>query len=196
MRAMPDRSVAWLSAMASAVVIVAAACTTGGGASSGAGADGSAAPGASTAASAAASSGGGRYGEDYDDSYGGTATATPASASGGAAKVHTVAIGNGSDGAYLTGEDGMTLYVFGNDSANTSTCDGDCAATWPPFTIAKGDSLDGAGGVTEPLTTITRSDGSLQVAYARSPLYYFSGDRAPGDTTGQGKGDVWFIAQP
>jgi predicted lipoprotein with Yx(FWY)xxD motif len=195
MRATPNRSVAWLSAMATAVLIVAAACTTGGGASS-AGADGSAAPGPSAAASPAASTGGGRYGEDYDDSYGGTATATPAASPGGAARVHTVAITNGRDGAYLTGEGGMTLYVFGNDSANTSTCEGDCAATWPPFTIAKGDSLEGAGGVTEPLTVITRSDGSLQVAYARSPLYYYAGDRAPGDTTGQGKGDVWFVAQP
>ena len=196
MRATPNRSVAWLSAMATILLIVAAACTTGGGASSGAGADGSAAPGASTAAPTAASSGGGRYGEDYDDSYGGTATSTPAASSGGAAKVHTVAVASGRDGAYLTGEGGMTLYVFGNDSANTSTCDADCAAAWPPFTIAKGDSLEGAGGVTEPLTAITRSDGSLQVAYARSPLYYYSGDKAPGDTKGQGVGDVWFIAQP
>ena len=161
-----------------------------------AGADGSAARAASAAASPAASTGGGRYGEDYDDDYGGTATATPAASAGGAARVHTVAIANGRDGAYLTGEGGMTLYVFGNDSANTSTCDGDCAATWPPFTIAKGDSLEGAGGVTEPLTVITRSDGSLQVAYARSPLYYYAGDRAPGDTKGQGMGDVWFVAQP
>ena len=192
MRATPTRSIVWLSATATVVLILAAACSTDSGASSGAGAD----PGTSVAVSPTSGSGGGRYGGGYDDDYGSPASATPAASSGGAAKVHTVGLGNGRDGAYLTGEGGMTLYVFGNDSASTSTCDGDCATAWPPFTIAKGDSLKGAGGVTEPLTAITRSDGSLQVAYARSPLYYYSGDKAPGDTNGQGFGDVWFIAQP
>ena len=187
----PTRSVVWLIIVTTTVLILAAACTSGPGAASGSPAP---AAGSPAVASPAASSGGGRYGDDYDDSYGGTATATPAA--GGEARVHTVSVANGPDGAYLTGEGGMTLYVFGNDSANTSTCDGDCAVAWPPFTVAKGDSLEGAGGVTEPLTVITRSDGSLQVAHARSPLYYYSGDRAPGDTTGQGVGDVWFIAQP
>ena len=90
----------------------------------------------------------------------------------------------------------MTLYVFGNDSANTSTCDADCAAAWPPFTVAKGDTLKGADGVKGALTTFSRADGSMQVAYGGSPLYYYSGDKAAGDTKGQGVGDVWFIAQP
>ena len=195
MRATPTRSVAWLSAMATARPDRRGRMhdrRRGLLGRSG----GSAAPAPSVAASPAASTGGGRYGEDYDDELRRHGHGHTRGLGRRAARVHTVAIGNGRDGAYLTGEGGMTLYVFGNDSANTSTCEGDCAATWPPFTIAKGDSLEGAGGVTEPLTVITRSDGSLQVAYARSPLYYYTGDRAPGDTTGQGKGDVWFIAQP
>ena len=196
----PDRSAVRLALVTTVILILVAACSTGGaGASSGT----SGAPAATTAASSAASpaaasstsSGGGRYGDGGDEySYGGTDTATPAP--GGAAKVHTVRVANGRDGRYLTGEGGMTLYVFGNDTANTSTCDAECAKTWPPFTIAKGDSLEGAGGITEPLTAIKRSDGSLQVAHARSPLYYYVGDKAPGDTKGQGVGDVWFIAQP
>jgi hypothetical protein len=36
------------------------------------------------------------------------------------------------------------------------------------------------------LTTVARSDGSTQVAYAGHPLYYFQGDTSNGDTNGQG----------
>ena len=28
------------------------------------------------------------------------------------------------------------------------------------------------------------------------PLYFFSGDAAPGDTNGQGIGDVWYVVAP
>jgi predicted lipoprotein with Yx(FWY)xxD motif len=28
------------------------------------------------------------------------------------------------------------------------------------------------------------------------PLYFFAEDTAPGDTNGQGRGDVWFVAAP
>jgi predicted lipoprotein with Yx(FWY)xxD motif len=198
----PDRPAIRLAVLSTVVLVVVAACSTGGyGASSGT----SAAPAATSVASPAVaataapstSSGGGKYGNGNDEyNYGGTATATPAASAGGAAKVPTVGLGSGSIGSYLTGEGGMTLYVFGNDSANTSTCDADCAAAWPPFTVAKGDTLKGASGVKGALTTFSRADGSMQVAYGGSPLYYYSGDKAAGDTKGQGVGDVWFIAQP
>ena len=38
-------------------------------------------------------------------------------------------------GAFLTGEDGKTLYVFTPDSANTSTCVDACATNWPPLVV-------------------------------------------------------------
>ena len=28
------------------------------------------------------------------------------------------------------------------------------------------------------------------------PLYYFASDQSPGDTNGQGIGDVWFVVSP
>ncbi len=198
----PDRSAIRPAVATTMILLLVAACSTGGsGASAGANGAPVASPAASPAVAATSapstSSGGGRYGNGGDEySYGGTATATPAASAGGAARVHTVGLGNGRDGAYLTGENGMTLYVFGNDSANTSTCDADCAAAWPPFTVAKGDTLKGADGVKGALTTFSRADSSMQVAYGGSPLYYYSGDKAAGDTKGQGVGDVWFIAQP
>jgi predicted lipoprotein with Yx(FWY)xxD motif len=191
----PTRSVVRLTAVASVLLLIAAACSTSTGAASGSAVAASPAPAASPAAAASASSGGGRYGGGTDDEYG-TRTPAPTASGDAGSAVHEVNVGDSDDGPYLTGKDGMALYVFGNDSANTSACSGGCAATWPPFTIDAGDELKAGAGVKGKLTTFARADGSMQVAYDRSPLYYYAADEAAGDTKGQGIGDVWFIAKP
>jgi predicted lipoprotein with Yx(FWY)xxD motif len=43
---------------------------------------------------------------------------------------------------------------------------------------------------------LTRSDNGKQVLYNNLPLYYFAGDKAPGDVNGQGVGGNWFAATP
>jgi predicted lipoprotein with Yx(FWY)xxD motif len=96
----------------------------------------------------------------------------------------------------LTGAGGLTLYTFEPDSESTSTCLDDCAQAWPPFTLGVGDTLEAGDGVGGALTTFERPDGTLQVAYDGAPLYYFANDTGPGDTNGQGLGDVWFVAGP
>jgi predicted lipoprotein with Yx(FWY)xxD motif len=100
-------------------------------------------------------------------------------------------------GAILTDPNGMTLYVFMRDTpgSGTSACSGGCAGTWPAFQPPAGD-LTLPDGVSGTLDTITRDDGTLQVTYNGSPLYYFSRDMNPGDTNGQGVGGVWFAATP
>jgi predicted lipoprotein with Yx(FWY)xxD motif len=45
-------------------------------------------------------------------------------------------------------------------------------------------------------TIITRDDGSKQWAYKGKPLYLWSKDQKPGDTTGDGVGKVWHTAKP
>jgi Secreted repeat of unknown function len=45
------------------------------------------------------------------------------------------------------------------------------------------------------LGTVARADGQQQVTYDGKPLYFFSGDKAPGDTNGHGVGSVWFAAK-
>ncbi len=102
----------------------------------------------------------------------------------------------GAVGAYLTGEDGRTLYTFKPDSANTSTCTDACAANWPPFVVGAGDSVTAGSGVSGTLATFVRPDGTLQVAYNGAPLYYFANDTKAGDTNGQGVGGKWFVAAP
>jgi predicted lipoprotein with Yx(FWY)xxD motif len=105
-------------------------------------------------------------------------------------------VGNGAVGAFLTGDDGKTLYIFKRDSGGSSACDADCATNWPPLVVADGKVPAAGDGVTGALTTFARADGSMQVAYKGAPLYYYAGDSAAGDTNGEGVGDVWFVAAP
>jgi predicted lipoprotein with Yx(FWY)xxD motif len=103
-------------------------------------------------------------------------------------------------GVILTDGAGRTLYVFLNDEqGGPSTCSGDCAASWPPL-LANGEVEVGGDG-DDPtdaslVGTIARDDGGAQVTYDGWPLYYFGGDEGPGDTNGQGVGDVWFVVSP
>jgi predicted lipoprotein with Yx(FWY)xxD motif len=90
----------------------------------------------------------------------------------------------------LTNADGLTLYWFAPDTATRSACYGTCAAYWPPVT---GPATAGPG-VTGTLSTVTRSDGSVQAAYDGHPLYTYVGDRAPGQANGNGidlNGGFW-----
>jgi predicted lipoprotein with Yx(FWY)xxD motif len=126
------------------------------------------------------------------------AAASPAAAASAAAggETYAVAVANGAVGAFLTGEDGKTLYVFTPDSKDTTTCVDACATKWPPFTISASDTLKPDSGVTGTLATFARPDGKLQVTVNGRPLYYYAGDAKAGDTTGEGVGGKWFVATP
>lgn len=104
-----------------------------------------------------------------------------------------LASANGQYGSILVDSQGMTLYRFTKDSAGTSACNGTCATTWPPLTVASGTTPTSGAGVTGTLGTITRQDGSEQVTFNGSPLYTFSGDSAAGQTNGQGIENLWFV---
>jgi len=99
-------------------------------------------------------------------------------------------------GDVLVDGEGMTLYMFDNDErgAGASTCSGDCLDAWPPLT-AEGDPAVGEA-VAAGVTTFEREDGTTQVAANGWPLYYFASDEAPGDATGQGASDVWWVLDP
>ena len=130
---------------------------------------------------------------------GGTSTSASASASasaddGGGAV--TVVAAETDAGTSLVGTDGLTLYIFTSDTDGTSTCYDECAAAWPPFEVEAGATLEAGDGVTGELATTERDDGTTQVTYEGMPLYYYASDSEPGDATGEGVGDVWFIASP
>lgn len=95
-------------------------------------------------------------------------------------------------GSYLTNATGFTLYTFWRDTQNsgTSACTAGCSAKWPTFYVANLNLPSGLSA--SSFTVITRPDGSKQLAYDGWPLYYFGGDVNPGDTSGQGVGNVWY----
>lgn len=96
-------------------------------------------------------------------------------------------------GEILVDGEGMTVYVFDNDTEGTSTCTGECEANWPPVS---GDVTAGEGVDLDLLDTTEREDGSSQATYDGQPLYLFAGDQAAGDVAGQGVGGVWWVVGP
>lgn len=92
----------------------------------------------------------------------------------------------------LAGPNGMTLYVFDKDEANSgkSVCNGPCATNWPPLMATEGDKSVGNYKV------ITRDDGKKQWSVKGKPLYYWLKDSKPGDKTGDGVQNVWHAAKP
>ncbi|WP_067826301.1 hypothetical protein [Nocardia inohanensis] len=93
---------------------------------------------------------------------------------------------------------GRSLYRFDKDTANpsVSNCNGDCATTWPPLLVARGQALYLDGINPAETSFIERADGSCQITIGGRPIYYFSKDRNPGDLNGQGVGGTWFAVAP
>jgi predicted lipoprotein with Yx(FWY)xxD motif len=86
---------------------------------------------------------------------------------------------------------GMTLYTFDKDTPGKSACNGPCATNWPPALVA--DNAKGAGD----WTVVVRDDGLKQWAYKGKPVYGWTKDTKPGDTTGDGfMNGAWHIAKP
>ncbi|MGE5273588.1 MAG: hypothetical protein ACM3QU_07485 [Verrucomicrobiota bacterium] len=99
-----------------------------------------------------------------------------------------VKVGPSNLGRVLVDAHGKTLYVWAHDKTSKSTCNGDCAAYWPPL-ITKGRPRAIAGANSKLLGTSRRNDGRLQVTYAGHPLYYFVQDTKAGQTNGEGLTD-------
>ncbi len=96
-------------------------------------------------------------------------------------------------GTVLVDPDGLTLYIFTNDTGPDSTCYDECAVTWPPVpaVVTISPELD------ESLFgSTTRNDGSEQLTVSGQPLYLFVGDSSPGDVNGQNIEGIWFVVGP
>jgi predicted lipoprotein with Yx(FWY)xxD motif len=100
----------------------------------------------------------------------------------------TIKTGSTSLGIVLVTSDGFTLYIHAGDSATHSACTGGCATAWPPLLVKAGTKVKGGSGASGRFATFKRADGTTQVTYNGHPLYSWTGDYSPGDTTGQGIG--------
>jgi predicted lipoprotein with Yx(FWY)xxD motif len=109
----------------------------------------------------------------------------------------TVAVHPSTYGPILVDGKGFALYAFTKDPRGRSTCSGACAAAWPPFIVARGVRA-GAGSQRSLLGVSRRSDGRLQATYAGRPLYYYVGDRKPGQILCQNVpefGGIWRVVR-
>ena len=94
-----------------------------------------------------------------------------------------------SDSGVMADKSGMTLYIFDKDVPGVSNCAGGCAASWPPFLAGSDAAAEG------DFTLVTRADGKAQWAFKEMPLYYWAGDKRPGQTNGDGVGGVWHVVK-
>jgi predicted lipoprotein with Yx(FWY)xxD motif len=121
----------------------------------------------------------------------GTAIAASAArhASGGTVKTAKSA----KYGTVLVAANGMTLYRYTPDSKGVSMCSGTCAKYWPPL-LASGSAKPtaGAGADTVLLGTVKRGKVA-QVTYAGFPVYFYAGDKKPGDVAGEGVQGTWYV---
>ena len=98
-------------------------------------------------------------------------------------------------GGTLTDNQGRTLYLFAADKANASTLSAAGRAVWPPFTSASKPIAIG-GAQAAKVGTITGATGVSQVTYNGHPLYYFIGDKSPGQVAGQNLNEFgarWYV---
>ena|SRR3984893_16817019 len=137
----------------------------------------------------AACGGTGSYGSNAPNASAGTPAASGAP---------TVAIANSSVGQILVDGSGRTLYLFEADMPATSSCYAACVGVWPAVVSVVQPMV--APGITPTLVSTTkRKDGTLELVYNGHPLYYFTGDKKPGDVTGQGLnsfGAAWYVVSP
>ena len=98
-------------------------------------------------------------------------------------------------GQILTDSLGNTLYYFTRDAGdNFSACSGGCVTAWPIFHAENStfsDELDSGD-----FGSFMRDDSIMQSTYKGWPLYYYVSDTITGESNGEGRGNVWFVAKP
>ncbi len=99
-------------------------------------------------------------------------------------------------GEILVDGQGRTLYRFIKDTdwPMTTACTGACLEKWKPAKLI--DKNDVRGIDPKLVIPFNRPDGIKQQTIDCWPLYWFTGDKAPGDANGQGSGGTWFAVAP
>ena len=111
-------------------------------------------------------------------------------------QVEAVRVAHTAYGRALVDRRGFALYLFTHDRSADSTCYGACAAAWPPYVVAKRPPR---GAHARSIGSVRRRDGRFQVTYAGRPLYYYVGDRHPGQVLCQAVseyGGTWYVVAP
>jgi predicted lipoprotein with Yx(FWY)xxD motif len=127
---------------------------------------------------------------------GATAAATCAAPDADGARP-TLTVRSSDYGRILFDGAGRALYAFTKDPRGRSVCSGVCATAWPPY-ILRGSLRAGPGIKGTLLATTRRANGSRQVTYGGRALYYYVGDREPGQVLCQNVvefGGTWLVVR-
>ena len=111
----------------------------------------------------------------------------------------TLTVRSSSFGSVLFDGRGRALYAFTRDRrGGASRCYGACAQKWPVY-FSGGRLVAGKGVKRALLGTTKRRDGRRQITYNGRPLYYYSGDKSPGQVLCQNVpefGGTWLVMRP
>ena len=113
----------------------------------------------------------------------GVAPATP-----GLARAHAssaaLQLRKTSVGTILVDARGFTLYAFTKDRRGKDMCAtiGGCLSVWPLVTTG-GKPIAGRGVASSLIGTVALKGGARQITYAGHPLYTYSADSGPGQTS-------------
>lgn len=121
-----------------------------------------------------------------------------ASTSAGMAPAPSIAVHSSKYGRILFDGRGHGLYAFTKDPRGSSACAGACAKKWPPYLVHARPHAD-AGAQMGLIGTTKRADGRLQATYRGRPLYFYVGDRKPGQILCQNVtefGGRWLVLRP
>ncbi len=151
---------------------------------------GSTATPAATSNSSSSTTTSSRYGKGY-----GSGSTTPTASSSGKLIQTAMATVNGKSETILTNAQGMTLYYRTTDRPPATVCSGGCASAWPPLLVSGSTTPTSTTSLPGKLSVQTDANGA-QVEYNGHLLYTFSGDTAPGQTTGEGFGGIWHVVTP
>jgi len=125
-----------------------------------------------------------------------SASAPPAqAASTGSSSALVVKTADSPLGVILVDANGLTLYTL-TSAGRPIPCNTSCTAVWPPLLVPAGTSTPtgspAVGG------TVGKSASGKVVTYKGFPLFHFSGDKAPGQTGGNGVnsfGGTWTVVK-
>lgn len=125
-----------------------------------------------------------------------TASVTSSATSSSTESVPTLKTMETNLGLILVGGNGRSVYVFTQDKKDSGvrSCIDLCLKSWPPVLVETTPML--ASDVKATIGTIPGPEGKKQVTVDGMPVYYWYEDEKPGDTKGQGTGNVWFVVDP
>ncbi len=124
------------------------------------------------------------------------ASADPGASAARSSRAAKVSLRHTNLGSILVSSSGRTLYEFTQDHAGRSSCASisGCSEVWPSLQTS-GRPTAGAGVKAALLSSINLPGGGRQVTYAGHPLYTYSGDSGPGETSYVGAkqfGGSWY----